>query len=297
MNIGIREPVHKWIVLSPEEKDLIDSPFIQRLRRVTQLGMTSQVFPGAVHTRFLHSIGVMHIAGRYANELFPGGKHAYKICRIAGLLHDIGHGPFSHLWDDTVYKEIYGDIDKGHDLHRFKLIEHSDLSRRIEKCGVTVQEIKEAWTHEPFRSIIQGDIGADRMDYMMRDAMFTGTEHFGMVAIDRIIHNSFIEDSQLKYDDKVTDEIQIALRGREFMYSNIYQHRVVEKATELMKHAIRLGVQQGMPFVEMTRDLNQFHELDEHFVWGWLRINGNDKIKDCVRQICQRQFPKKILCE
>lgn len=129
---AIRDPVHGWIKFSDDEKKIIDSPFIQRLRRITQLSLADEVFPGGNHSRFIHSLGVMKMAGKYMKQLlnntfirldentlvhsssvplFALKQHekdfALKLARVAGLCHDIGHGAFSHAWDRSVYSHIH----------------------------------------------------------------------------------------------------------------------------------------------------------------------------------------------
>ena len=134
-NKSITDPVHKRIPFSLAEKHLLNSPLVQRLQLVGQLTGTKQVFPGGTNTRFLHSIGVMHIATQYIETLFSkftenieeifkrSEQYFVQLTRIAAVLHDVGHGPFSHSFDKTVYKPIYNVPDNGHDYHRFSLIQ------------------------------------------------------------------------------------------------------------------------------------------------------------------------------
>lgn len=112
------DPIHKWIPFSDAEKKIIDSIYFQRLRGVRQLTCVHLVFPSAHHTRMEHSLGVMHLCGIYAQALYKDRDDCRKrvqIARISGLLHDVGHGPFSHSWDTSVYSKIYPQVHKGHD--------------------------------------------------------------------------------------------------------------------------------------------------------------------------------------
>lgn len=282
---GIREPVHRWITLSTAEKHLLDSPYVQRLRRLSQLGVASLVFPGGVHNRFLHSLGVMHLAGKYAETV---GANV-QVCRVAGLLHDIGHGPFSHTWDKMVYSHIYKE-QKGHDAQRFELLLNDDLSARIEGCGVTIMEVHNAWLNEPCKSIIQGIMGADRIDYMLRDSYYTGTSHFGTVAVDRIIHNSYIEDGKLLYREKVNDEISRALEGREYMYKNVYQHHTVNAADNLLCSLIQRAIDIDIPLIEYTENPELFQELDEYWLIGHFRLSKDEKIRTMCKKLLNRDI-------
>ena len=126
-HFAIRDPIHEWIKCSPEEKTVVNSPLVQRLKWVMQLSLVNQVFNGGTHSRFSHSLGAMKIAGEYMKHLFAYSelknailpeKPSYyiQLARLAGLLHDIGHGPFSHSFDHTVYKQVYKVNDGGHPM-------------------------------------------------------------------------------------------------------------------------------------------------------------------------------------
>jgi len=145
-HFAIRDPIHEWITCSSEEKEIVNSPLMQRLKWIKQLSLVDQVFNGGTHTRFSHSLGTKKIADEYMKHLFAHGeigdlvdmihkeedisedntyvtpKHCITLARSAGLLHDIGHGPFSHSFDHVVYKRIYGIDDGRHDFARLKLV-------------------------------------------------------------------------------------------------------------------------------------------------------------------------------
>ena len=116
----IKDPVHGLIDVI--EEYFVTSPFVQRLNNIKQLANAYYVYPGGVHTRFNHSIGVMYLADKYANHLFPGNKKLISLLRMAALLHDSCHGVGSHSYDNTVYRHIYPDVEKGHDKHRIHFL-------------------------------------------------------------------------------------------------------------------------------------------------------------------------------
>ncbi len=227
---AIRDPVHDWIKCSADEIKIIDSPLVQRLHWVSQLSSVKQIFPGGVHTRFLHSLGVMKLAGKYMSHLLeefsPLSNELrtkyYQLARLAGLLHDIGHGPFSHSFDRTIYQKIYGVSDGGHDFHRLKMIQSNFLKPLIQACGtgtghgtIEPSDLIAVWNSETeeyrnaseeeqnwydiIRAIVQGPLGADRMDFTLRDSYFTGTTHLGTIAATRIISNTRL----LEVDGKI----------------------------------------------------------------------------------------------
>ena len=155
-HFAIRDPIHEWITCSPEEKEVVNSPLVQRLKWVMQLSLVNQVFNGGTHSRFSHSLGAMKIAGEYMKHLFanshlselsvPGSaEHWIGVARMAGLLHDIGHGPFSHSFDHVVYKRIYNIDDGGHDVARLYLVECDLLAPYIKACGISPQQLMEIW--------------------------------------------------------------------------------------------------------------------------------------------------------
>lgn len=231
MHRGIRDCVHRWIVLTEGEMKLIDTPLFQRLRGVRQLTAAHFVYPDAMHTRFSHSIGTAFVATLYAKRIAAEYKEEYTKrwvtnVRLAALLHDIAHGPFSHAYDHNIYRYLYPHTDKGHDEHRKTLVKSDLLAPYIKACGSTPEEIIEIWNDKKVSgAIISGPLGADRIDFLLRDSKMCGMEEFGEVDYKRIIHNIKIVDGNLVYLDKLSSQIQNFLLGRVFMYENVYLHK------------------------------------------------------------------------
>ena len=178
----IRDPVHGYIFMSNIEKDLINSKPIQRLRRIKQLSGAYFTYPGAEHSRFSHSLGVMHLAGILGKHLEERGyidEEEVQKLRVAGLLHDVGHGPFSH-----VYEEI---------LHKYRNVTHEDLAQWLIKESI-VKDILEKYGYSPdemadlaigradlgkksfINQVIASQFDVDIMDYLVRDSYFAGVE-------------------------------------------------------------------------------------------------------------------------
>jgi HD superfamily phosphohydrolase len=260
---AVRDPIHEWIKMSAEEKLLIDQPLVQRLRHACQLSGADLVFPGGVHNRFSHVLGVMHTSGEFARVLYPDDPHRIQIARLAGLLHDIGHGPFSHAYDSAVYEQIYHVSHHGHDIHRKKIIFHPPLTEAIRRCGVEPEEILEVWEGRDrvLHAITQGPVGADRyltslflssllfsfllfsslsfrylsstrIDFLMRDSYYTGTSQLGNVLPHRIMGGIRIVkdpvDGQdtIAYVEKVMDDVINLLLSRVHMYKAVYNNKV-----------------------------------------------------------------------
>lgn len=256
---GVSDPVHKWISFTPAEKNLIDSPLFQRLRHIKQMTLNHMVFPGATNTRFDHSLGVAHVATIYAKTLQSKYPHLLQDnwvqnVRIAGLLHDIAHGPFSHAYDDFVYSKMYNS-EKGHDEHRMKII--TRMSTLIWGAGAEIDAIRKIWTGEDIigGSILQGPLGADRIDFLLRDAHFTGVHSFS--DYERIIHNVQLTANQdrIAYPTKIINQIEAFLVGRYWMYEGVYLHKTVMSCYVVLR-SIFEKIVEPMDLINRTNDID-----------------------------------------
>lgn len=318
---AIRDPVHGWIEYNEGELAIINSKFFQRLRWVNQLTVVHYVFPGATHSRFSHSLGVMKLAGKhvehliteYVDKLLPKDKKYYiQLARIAGLLHDIGHGPFSHSFDRIVYKDIYNVEDKGHDLHRLKIIQNPKLKSLIEKL-VTVDDLIAVWNskgkppkHMDFGqnilgiigAILQGPLGADRIDFTLRDSYFAGTAHLGTIAHKRITSNSKLLLMKgclyLQYHTKCLPDIIQALTGRFYMYDGVYLHKTVQAATilvEKMMDAAKIDLQ----LVRKTQNLDEFVWMsDTTLIGSIMSLMDEHPARNYLQLLMSRRLPKLV---
>lgn len=318
---AIRDPVHKWIRFSDDEKALLDTPLVQRLRWVRQLGVAHLVYPGGNHTRFEHSLGAMHLAGKYMKKLCVASPldnsmmtsaSLVQLARAAALLHDIGHGPFSHSFDRAVYSKLYDSEAHGHDFHRHYIIHKSaEIRTALSRLGIspsdiswvwlatsdvsTVAKINEItgglgektlddWLYTAVHAITQGPLGADRIDFTLRDSYYTGTQHFGTIGASRIIANASIKHCQLVYNAKVLDDIVNALRGRKHMYVSVYMHKAALAASELVEEFLEEATDE-LALVERTRNLERFVSLTDSIV---SEGNGFESLDRLLR----RQLPK-----
>lgn len=296
----IRDPIYDEVRLTEIENKIIDTPIFQRLRWISQLSGVKHVYPSAVHTRLAHSIGVMHLAGRYAEEVFK--KHedvAYKVqkARLAGLLHDIGHGPFSHQFDDIVFKKVYPNIPHGHDHHRDIIIQSDLLVDLIEEfCNI--EELMTIWngTDQLMHPLIQGALGADRLDFMLRDSTFAGTLHFGIIAVSRIINNTTIYEHQGKdaihYNWKVLDDIYSSLIGRFFEYKNVYFHKAA-RAADIAIQAFLEEATEPLELIERTTDLTKYTYLNEYTLLGEIFTSSREDLKK-ARMIVKDLFDRRL---
>jgi HD superfamily phosphohydrolase len=234
----IRDPIHGYIFMTPVEKELIDSQPVQRLRRIKQLSGAFLTYPGAEHSRFSHSLGVMHLAGLLGNHFarmsYIDEEDVQKI-RIAGLLHDIGHGPFSHM-----YEEILGKYrNMTHEDVTQWLIKKSELKEILTKHGYSTQDLSKLAVgklEKPDKSflnqIIASQFNADTMDYLIRDSHFAGVE-YGKIDVHRLINSIDVLDNTLAMNIAALYALEAFVIARYEMFKAVYFHRTV-RAAEIM---------------------------------------------------------------
>ena len=178
-NKFIRDSIHGNLPLNEFEVEVLDYPQLQRLRRVKQLGFISLIYPGANHSRFEHSIGTMHLASKLAEQL-ELDDHDKDLVRMAGLLHDTGHGPFSHVSEavfDVPHEELTGFI-----------VKESSLADKLSEKFDTQEIVDIINGKGRLGPIISGELDMDRMDYLIRDSHYTGVA-YGVIDTERIISN------------------------------------------------------------------------------------------------------------
>jgi uncharacterized protein len=238
----IRDPVHGYIGVTEVEKQLIDSPFVQRLRRIHQLAGSYLVYPGATHTRFEHSIGTMHVAGLIAEALERGSEldpDLVQEVRIAGLLHDVGHGPFSHMYEEVLRGKSHEEISQRVILEtsvRDILDKHGFSPKRMSEFAVGGQRTREPFMNE----IIAGSLSADMMDYLPRDSYFTGVE-YGKVDTQRVMNSLHVAGGHLVIDDAALYAYEALLLARYEMFKTVYFHRTVRAAELMLVRSMQLA--------------------------------------------------------
>lgn len=241
----IRDPIHGYIKITREERDLIDSLFIQRLRRIHQLAGAYLVYPGGVHTRFEHVIGTMHVAGLIGQSIAnTAGLRDDDIqeLRIAALLHDVGHGPFSHLFEEVLFERT----DVTHEDLSQRIVTESNIAEILRREGQEPSKISRLCVGksggQPFlNQVIAGGLSADMMDYLLRDAYFTGVE-YGKVDIQRIIDSLDIsDDGHMMLERAALYAFEALLIARYEMFKAVYFHRTVRAAELMLAHSMNLA--------------------------------------------------------
>ena len=229
----IKDEIHGTLEFDELEERIIDSENFQRLRRIRQMSVTNLVYPGANHTRFEHSLGTAHLSGMIARRIGLDEDTVRKV-KIYGLLHDIGHTPFSHEGEDILRKHV-GDHEK---LGQMKILrgEIADIISENYRPK-EILNIEKA-------NIITSDIGSDRMDYLKRDAQNTGVA-YGIIDIDRLVHTIEMENGQLCIEKGGLEAAEYLLVARFVMFSTVYLHKAVRIATAMLYRAIEETIADG----------------------------------------------------
>ncbi len=234
--VRIRDPLHGTVVLTDIEEKLLDTLPMQRLRGVRQLAMAYLVYPGANHTRFEHSIGTLFLADKICRELGMGTAQTAKV-RAAALLHDVGHVAFSHEAEAVLCRRLgtHEEIGK-------RMIAKGELGDIL--SGEFSKGEIAALAGRPLGQIISSDIGADRMDYLLRDSHYTGVA-YGVIDADRICSSLEMKKGGLCLSERGLFAAENLLVARFTMFSAVYLHKTVRIASRMLQQAITLAMQDG----------------------------------------------------
>jgi len=225
------DPVYGFITIPRDIIfQLIDHPYFQRLRYIKQLGLTSLVYPGALHTRFHHALGALHLMHLAVDSLRSKGveitEDEYIGACIAILLHDIGHGPFSHALEQILVKDI------GHEEISLLFMEH--LNEEFDgKLSLAIEIFKGTYPKKFLHQLVSSQLDTDRLDYLRRDSFYTGVSE-GSIGSDRIIMMMDVRNMELVIEDKGIYSIEKFLMARSFMYWQVYLHKTVISAEQLI---------------------------------------------------------------
>lgn len=232
----INDPIYGFVTL-PDELvyDLINHPVFQRLRRIKQLGLTNLVYPGALHTRFHHAIGAMHLMTEALQVLKSKNvKITDEECRaavIAILLHDIGHGPFSHALEHTIVKGVH------HEVLSTMLMD--ELNKTFKgKLSMAIRIFKDEHPKKFLHQLVSSQLDVDRLDYLKRDSFFTGVSE-GVISTDRIIKMLAVVDGNLVIEAKGIYSVEKFLIARRLMYWQVYLHKTVLSAEKLLVNILK----------------------------------------------------------
>lgn len=321
----IRDPVHGSIKILDEEISIIESPFFQRLKNIKQLGFTENIFPGATHTRYLHSIGVMDIANKVFNQIFknlPLNSELLRLketVRLACLLHDIGHAPLSHTTECVMpmvselklAKNFAPSVDRQatHEDYTIKSIIDSSFTSSFSKVqksfGINPEQIAEliiGHTNDPeyftvnrinyfplLHQLVSSEMDCDRMDYLLRDSYFCGVS-YGKFDLDWIIDNlqCGIENNNayLGITERAVSTFDDFLLSRFHMFLMVYFHYKSVCSEKMLKRYF----QSAKDEYSIPANIEEYLKHDDHFLMKALRSSDNKWAKRIIRN----SIPEKI---
>jgi HD superfamily phosphohydrolase len=248
----IKDSVHDHIEVTGVASDLLDTPPVQRLRRIRQLGTVDLVYPSANHTRFEHSLGVYHLATRALAHLGIEGQQAERV-RAAALLHDIGHGPYSHNIEALIYRrtgKYHDDIED--------LVDSGPVARVLADHGLNPDRIADLVAGEgQLGQLVSGELDVDRMDYLVRDAHHTGVP-YGTIDHGRLVRELRFVDDELVLDEGNVQAAESLLLARALMNPTVYSHHVARIAKAMLRRAAEGLLAAGAATAEDLR------RMDDH---------------------------------
>lgn len=273
----IRDSVYGDIELSRFEVKVMDMPQFQRIRRIKQLGLISLIYPGANHTRFEHCIGTMNLASKLATKLDLNADEI-ELVRISGLLHDIGHGPFSHVSE--------GVLSFPHEELTKHVIEKTSLHDLLDEKFNTKEIVDIVNGRGHLGPIISGELDVDRMDYLLRDSHNTGVA-YGVIDYERIISNLKLDDG-LVLDIKGVQAAEGALVSRYFMYPSVYQHHTTRIVNSMFRRALKREIDSG------KINENDMYKYDDADIISLFRTSEDEIVRDMINRLDNRIIPKRV---
>ncbi|MEJ2004220.1 MAG: HD domain-containing protein [Cyclobacteriaceae bacterium] len=306
------DPVYGFVQIKNDLAfDIIEHPVFQRLRRIRQLGLTDLVYPGALHTRFQHAIGAMHLMTRALESLRSKGVAIYddefEACQVAILLHDIGHGPFSHALE---YSLLQGISHESLSFQFMKLL-NDEFDHRLD---LALRIFQNSYERRFFHQLVSSQLDMDRLDYLKRDSFFTGVSE-GSIGLERIIDMLNVVNDQVVVEEKGIYSIENFLNARRLMYWQVYLHKtsvgsekmlinLINRARELVENGTELPATPALHrFLSNNYQIGDFQQdrellaiygkLDDADIWGAIKSwqDHSDRILSLLsRMLLERRL-------
>ncbi|MGC4022655.1 MAG: HD domain-containing protein [Cyclobacteriaceae bacterium] len=308
----INDPLYGFVSIPSELIfELISHPFFQRLRFIKQLGVSDFVYPGAVHTRFHHALGAMHLMGRVLESLrkkkIEISDKEFEAALIAILLHDIGHGPLSHSLEETLLPGVH------HESVSYLMMK--SLNKKFNgELDLALKIFRNSYRRKFFHQLVSSQLDIDRLDYLSRDSFYTGVSE-GTIGVERIITMLNVHEDQLVVEEKGIFSIESFLHARRLMYWQVYLHKTAVSAERMVVNIVRRaqylssagekihGSDALLYFLKNKIDLHDFSEdvlskfgqLDDTDIWGGIKLwrnNPDPILSSLCNQILQRELFK-----
>ena len=310
----INDPVHGFINIPHEILfDVIEHPYFQRLRRISQTGLLNLIFPGATHTRFHHALGAMHLMFTALSTLkLKGVKISVeeeKAALLAILLHDIGHGPFSHALENMLMDDWHHE--------KLSLLLMNKMNQEFGgQLSMAIEMFQGNYQRKFFNQLISSQLDVDRLDYLKRDSFYTGVSE-GNVNTQRIISMMNVSDDELVIDAKGIYSIENFLTARMFMYWQVYYHKtsvlaefllvkILARAKYLVSEGKELPASENLAYFlhknefekATEEDIQRFTELDDNDVIQAIKFwtkNQDVVLSYLCKCVIERKFPKTLI--
>jgi len=308
----INDPVYGFIPITSEKIfSLLEHPFMQRMRHIRQLGLTELVYPGAIHTRFHHALGAMDLMRRTLDVLQSKGvditENEREAAQVATLLHDTGHGPFSHALEETLLEDVR------HESLSFLFMKQLNHEFNGE-LALALRIFQNTYPKKFLHQLVSSQLDIDRLDYLNRDSFFTGVSE-GSISTDRIIAMLNVVGGQLVVEEKGIYNIEHFLNARRLMYWQVYLHKTSVSAERLLVNIMKraqylslagevLPASQALStflrrrhtledFTEGGDALKMFGTLDDYDIWGAIKLwqTHSDEV---LRRLCGWLLERKL---
>ena len=309
----INDPVHGFIKIPYEILyDVLEHRYFQRLRRISQTGLLSLVFPGATHTRFHHALGAMHLMFTALETLklknVKISDEEEKAALLAILLHDVGHGPYSHALESLLMEDWHHE--------KLSILLMKKLNDEFNgELDLAIEMFQGKYPRKFFNQLITSQLDVDRLDYLKRDSFFTGVSE-GSVNTQRIISMMNVKDDELLIDEKGVYSIENFLTARMFMYWQVYYHKtsalaehllvkILSRAKQLISEGKQVEAYGNLKYFlyktnfekATEEDVNRFTQLDDTDVLSAIKTwqNADDFVLSYFcKAVVQRKFPKTV---
>ncbi|MEE6210023.1 HD domain-containing protein [Salarchaeum sp. III] len=277
----VKDSVHDHIEVEGVAAALLDTPPVQRLRRIKQLGTVSLVYPSANHTRFEHSLGVYHLASRALDHLSIDGPRAERV-RAAAILHDIGHGPYSHNVEDLIHRRTgkYHDDVAG-------LVESEPIAGVLDDHGLDPERVTALVTGEDeLGQLVAGELDVDRMDYLVRDAHHTGVP-YGTIDTGRLVRELTFIDGRLVLKEGNVQTAESLLLARALMNPTVYSHHVARISKAMLRRASERLLESTDVTGERLRRMDDYELL--------VRLREHDASRALADRLADRDLYKRAV--
>ena len=313
----VRDPIHGLIRLTDQEMSLVNSQTFQRLRRIRQLAMADLVYPGAVHTRFEHSLGTLHTAYRivdHLNRLEGVPEEDIRVVRLAALLHDIGHGPFSHvseyLLDKHSEMEAVGEASVMEKIHEKITV---DIINNVDEIASLVSDedrdaitsiITGGKTRDYRKDVVSSDLDADKMDYLLRDAHFAGVR-YGSFDLDKIIDvcrkYERGSESYLVVREEGIFAVEQLVLAKQYMTHQVYAHRIRTITDLMIVRGLELAIEDGYEDIKKlfsydgSKDFLKYYlEFDDGLLMSAMMNEKFPRPMEVFQRLRQRMLYKEV---